>query len=277
MIETKTIKKHTSSAGIAVKSIKVTLPDDQQTTVHVAAYPRQRFAVRVAVFPEAQRLVRWCRRQGVDHAMTGGFFSRADNLPLGETWMRGVRVEAVPFGKQWVRKRSALHADGDFLQIAPLGKMPMQPRGDLLTAGPALVRDGRSLITPAADYEGIPETWHGELDDDWTGLRAQRTAIGFNDDLIWSVACDGQSSQAWQGFEDPDNPDAGMYLEEMAEVMLALGAEHALNLDGGGGATLVHDRALLNVPRAGQHDPEEIGAPMPEGRPIHTALTFLPR
>ena len=53
--------------------------------------------------------------------------------------------------------------------------------------------------------------------------------------------------------------------------MVALGARDALNLDGGGSATLIAGGRLRNRPRA------SVGTPEPGGRGIATALVFLPR
>ena len=58
---------------------------------------------------------------------------------------------------------------------------------------------------------------------------------------------------------------------ELAEVMVQLGAEHAINLDGGGSTTLVHRGHLLNRPYSTQDQPA------PASRPVVTALTFEPR
>jgi exopolysaccharide biosynthesis protein len=55
---------------------------------------------------------------------------------------------------------------------------------------------------------------------------------------------------------------------ELAEVLLALGAESAINLDGGGSTTLVHKGHLLNRPYSSQDQPA------PESRPVVTALSF---
>ena len=52
--------------------------------------------------------------------------------------------------------------------------------------------------------------------------------------------------------------------------MISFGAEEAINLDGGGSATLVHRRHLLNRPYS-EHD-----QPAPESRPVVTALLFEP-
>jgi exopolysaccharide biosynthesis protein len=53
--------------------------------------------------------------------------------------------------------------------------------------------------------------------------------------------------------------------------MLELGAEAAINLDGGGSASLVIDGTLLNTPR------EEHGVELVGGREVATALHFAPR
>jgi exopolysaccharide biosynthesis protein len=58
---------------------------------------------------------------------------------------------------------------------------------------------------------------------------------------------------------------------ELAEVMVELGAERAINLDGGGSTTLVHRGHLLNRPYSTQDQPA------PASREVVSALTFEPR
>ena len=58
---------------------------------------------------------------------------------------------------------------------------------------------------------------------------------------------------------------------ELAEVMVKLGAETAINLDGGGSTTLVHRGHLLNRPYSTQDQPA------PASRRVVTALAFEPR
>ena len=74
------------------------------------------------------------------------------------------------------------------------------------------------------------------------------------------MACDGR---------DPD--DAGLTLAELAGALVDLGAHTAINLDGGGSTSLVCSGRLRNRPRA------DVERPIPGGRPISTALAFLPR
>ena len=44
-------------------------------------------------------------------------------------------------------------------------------------------------------------------------------------------------------------------MRELAEVMVELGAENAINLDNGGSTTLVHRGHLLNRPYSSQDQP----------------------
>ena len=60
-------------------------------------------------------------------------------------------------------------------------------------------------------------------------------------------------------------------MSELAEAMIGLGAAEAINLDGGGSASLVVGGSLVNTPR------EEHGIELPGGRAVATALHFAPR
>ena len=62
-----------------------------------------------------------------------------------------------------------------------------------------------------------------------------------------------------------------MSMAELATALVELGAERAINLDGGGSASLVVGGELVNVPR------EEHGLALTGGRPVSTAIAFEPR
>ena len=66
--------------------------------------------------------------------------------------------------------------------------------------------------------------------------------------------------------EDGDIND----LPEVRQLMASLGTREAINLDGGGSASLVCDGRLLNRPR------EQDGTEIPGGRPVVTALALTP-
>jgi Phosphodiester glycosidase len=96
---------------------------------------------------------------------------------------------------------------------------------------------------------------------DITAGRYPRAALGIGRrGRLLAVAADGRGAD-----------DAGLTLAELAEALVALGATRAINLDGGGSASLVGGGALRNRPREGD------GAPIPGGRPVTTALVFTAR
>ena len=134
-----------------------------------------------------------------------------------------------------------------------------QPRGDLLQAGPVLVRDGKPVYKRARDPEGF-SAGASQFDSDITEGRHPRAALGVGGGRLLAVACDGRGRD-----------DAGLTLEELASLLAALGAEAALNLDGGGSTSLVVEGRLRNRPRTAFEMSE------PGGRPISTALLFVPR
>ena len=171
----------------------------------------------------------------------------------------GVARRHVPFSAPWDAVRGSLHVEGGVARIAPRDELPREPRGHLLQAGPVLVRDGRGRVRPRADVEGFRRGAH-QFDSDITDGRHPRAALGVAGDRIVALACDGRSRR-----------DAGMTLGELAALMCALGCDSALNLDGGGSTSLVVGGRLRNRPRGGFESPE------PGGRPISTALLFVPR
>jgi hypothetical protein len=205
------------------------------------------------------RLEAWCAAHGVSEALVGGFFVRPHGLPLGEVRTRGVARRYAPFDPPWDSARACVHVRGGVPGIAHRFELPDAPAGDLLQAGPLLVRDGAAVFRRSEDLEGFSAGEH-QFDSDITDGRYPRAAFGLADGRMLAVACDGRSHQ-----------DAGMTLEELAALMVALGCTSALNLDGGGSTSLVSGGRLLNRPRAAWERPEA------GGRPISTALLFVPR
>jgi exopolysaccharide biosynthesis protein len=155
--------------------------------------------------------------------------------------------------------RDRRRAPGGVPRIAPRSEIASAPRGDLLQAGPMLVRHGSPVYDRRVDPEGFSAGAH-QFDSDITAERHPRSAIGIAGDRLLAVVCDGRSRH-----------DAGLTLEELAEVLLAFGARDALNLDGGGSATLIAGGQLRNQPRSGFNVPE------PGGRAVATALVFAAR
>jgi hypothetical protein len=241
-----------------VARARVALADGASTTVHVAAYALDRFEMRVAMVRNRQ-LTAYCASRGIADAIVGGFFTRPDNNPLGEVRTRGVERGSTPFVAPHAHERACVHVVGGAPTIAPRNALPEQPRGDLLQAGPLLVRDGDVVYDRRSDPEGFSAGAH-QFDSDITAERHPRAAIAITAEHMLAVACDGRS-----------RADCGLTLEELAELLAGLGAHTAMNLDGGGSTTLIAGGRLRNRPRKGFNAPES------GGRPIATALLFLPR
>lgn len=201
-------------------------------------------------------LAEWCALRGVADAMIGGFFIRAQGAPLGELRIAGEPVPHQPFEEPWDQERACLHLDGH-VRFAARNELAASPDGDLLQAGPMLLREGRTLVDPGSDPEGF-SAGAAQFDSDITAGRYPRAALGMNGSQLIAAVCDGRTSD-----------DAGLTLDEMAVAMLDLGATEAINLDGGGSASLVIGGELRNRPR------EEHGIDLVAGRPISTALTFV--
>ena len=146
------------------------------------------------------------------------------------------------------------------MRLLERGAAPGEPAGDLLQAGPLLVADGAVVFDPDDDREGF-SAGAGQFDSDITDGRYPRAALGVSGEWLFAVACDGRRS----------NVDGGLSMPELAEVMVELGAESAINLDGGGSTTLVHRGHLLNRPYSTQDQPA------PASRRVVSALAFEPR
>ena len=240
-----------------LRSLRLRLADGAWTTLHVATY-RPATAVRVVRVPAPTPLQAWCAGRGVAEAVVGGFFVRATGVPLGELRTRGIVRRTVPFAAPWGERRACVHAAGGVVTIARRPELPAEPRGDLLQAGPLLVAGGAPCV--AGDPEGFSAASE-QFDSDITAGRYPRAALGIGRcGRLLAVAADGRGAD-----------DAGLTLAELAEALVALGATQAINLDGGGSASLVCGGALRNRPREGD------GTPIPGGRPVTTALLFTRR
>ena len=236
-----------------LQRVRVELTDGARTTVHVARHPLATTDVRVVRLRRPQPLAAWCARNGVPEALVGGFYARPHGTPLGELRTRGVERRHVPFHAPWSGVRACVHVSGGAVGIARRDTLGAAPRGDLLQAGPLLVRDG-TVVT--GDDEGF-SAGAAQFDSDITRGRYPRAALGVSGDHLIALACDGRA---------PD--EAGLSLDELAGVLVALGARDALNLDGGGSSSLICGGELRNVSR------EKHGVELPGGRAISTALLF---
>lgn len=120
-------------------------------------------------------------------------------------------------------------------------RIPIGAEGELYQAV-----GGRYLLVD----EGKAQTYDGDIS--FETERAPRTAVGIREDgSVLLVVIDGRNSGG----------SAGTTLAETADYMVELGAETALNLDGGGSSTAViknpetRNYEVKNVPSDGKERP----------------------
>jgi hypothetical protein len=239
-----------------VHRLRVRMADGAETTLHVALHPRAQTTLEIVRLPRPRPLVAHCAEHGIQEALVGGFFVRRDGVstdPLGELRTRGVRRRSVPFDAPWGDLRACVHSLGGEVTIARRPELPAAPAGDLLQAGPLLVRDGAVVD---GDVEGF-SAGQRQFDSDITAGRYPRAALGLTRDHLVAVACDGRADD-----------EAGLTMVELAHAMRELGCDSAMNLDGGGSTSLVSEGRLRNVPR------EIHGVPLAGGRAVVTAVVF---
>ena len=243
--------------GTEYELLRYRTRDGGDTTVYLVRHPLAATRVSVKLFPEPTRLDHWCAANGHPEAIVAGFFVRDPYRPLGEVRLDGAAVEHEPVAAPWSARRSCVHIGVD-IRLAARAALPAEPAGDLVQAGPLLVHDGESVIGDE-DREGF-SSGAAQFDSDITIGRYPRSAVGVGEDELLAVCCDGRRSGV----------DAGLELAELARLLISFGAREAINLDGGGSATLIHRGHLLNRPYS-NHD-----QPAPESRPVVTALLLDP-
>ena len=117
--------------------------------------------------------------------------------------------------------------EGMILQLETRTLPSMAGVQTAIGGGPTLVRGGRAM------------EWSGIL------MRHPRTAIGWNKEFIYLVEVDGRQSKL----------SVGMTFPELAAYLVKLGCDEAMNLDGGGSATLWVRGNVMNSPSEGKERP----------------------
>jgi hypothetical protein len=238
---------------------RLRLADGAETTVHVARFARAEFGLRVVALQPCSTVRDWCEGNRAEHAIVGGFYMRPGGPALGDLWIDSRALPSEPFDAPWHRQRACVHVTGGDVKLAAREELGAVPHGDLLQAGPMLVAGGGSLIRSGVDAEGF-SAGSRQFDSDITAGRYPRAALGLSAGDAIAVVCDGRADD-----------EAGLTMAELAAAMAGLGAEQAVNLDGGGSASLVVGGALVNTPR------EEHGLELDGGREVATVLHFAPR
>ena len=131
--------------GITYELARMRTRDGDDTTVYLVRHPLRTTRVSVICFVDPTRLDQWCAATGHPEAIVAGFFVRDPYRPLGEVRIDGEPVAHESIADPWGPLRACVHIDGS-IRLAPRQELGADPPGDLVQAGPMLVRDGRSVI-----------------------------------------------------------------------------------------------------------------------------------
>ncbi len=159
-----------------------------------------------------------------------------------------------------------LRSDGRWnarvVEAVPAGSARMPRRSELMICPHGSHRKHIGQLKPGAEVSielstaGLDSALRMAVGGNWQLLRAgrsvapvrninsrrhPRTAIGYNDDEIILLTCDGRQPD-WS---------VGLYLDELAQLMLDIGCTDALNLDGGGSTTFWFGGKVANRPSDG--------------------------
>ena len=122
------------------------------------------------------------------------------------------------------------------LEVDLSTSVPMNDAVSGIGGGPLLVRNHRAVRIEIPDDDAYQFKSMKE--------RHPRSAIGWNREHYFLVTVDGRQKES-----------VGMTLEELGEHLAAIGCSEAMNLDGGGSATLWADGRIRNHPSDGSERP----------------------
>jgi Phosphodiester glycosidase len=120
-------------------------------------------------------------------------------------------------------------APGADLLISTETRPSLRGARTAISGGPVLVRGGKRQRLRASEDDSYESSSMLE--------RHPRSALGWNDEAYFLVEVDGRQKGS-----------VGMTLDELASYLVQLGCQEALNLDGGGSATLWFQGQVRNRP-----------------------------
>jgi exopolysaccharide biosynthesis protein len=194
-------------------------------------------------------------------AINGGFWTDAC-LPLDWCIIQG--IESTKLTNQ---TRPCIIFCDNSVQIEfpeeACSLMKSMPTCSVLQTGPCLLYRGEIRLD-YSDYQLRAD----EFDSDITKDRHPRTLFGYSREEYFFMVIDGRSRAS-----------IGLYLEECAALLSALGCSDAVNLDGGASSTMYFDGYRVNHPRFSFIRGSNIwSAPLPgKERPIPNAILAFPR
>ena len=123
---------------------------------------------------------------------------------------------------------------GDIVRLSTACTPDLRGARTAISAGPILLRDGnkQDWLTHARATEPASSFSVRSMSE-----RHPRSGLGWNEKYFYLVEVDGRQSAS-----------AGMTLDELANYFRELGCKEAMNLDGGGSATMWANGRLVNRP-----------------------------
>lgn len=185
--------------------------------------------------------------------------------PSTGTKTGGREIVVGPVDKQpWLPLRVGAKVQGKVIEIRDDGDTPLKPGMMVISLGPQLLVDAPNLkpgdlvqISTATSPDltgsetaigGGPRLIaDGKVVEGWKSpnQRHPRTAIGWNDQYLFLVLVDGRQPGL----------SVGMSYVELAAYFQKIGCTHALNLDGGGSASMWAFGQVVNSPSEGKERP----------------------
>lgn len=164
----------------------------------------------------------------------------------------------------WLPLKVGRHYAGRVREVRKAGNTALRPEIMVLSLGPGLVEEMPAIEAGATvrivtettpDLTGVdvaigggPALVRNGKPMQWTGLfklRHPRTALGWNKKHYFLVVVDGRQADI----------SIGMTFPELGNYMARIGCEQAMNLDGGGSATLWAFGVVRNSPSEGEERP----------------------
>lgn len=240
-------------------------------TAHILSISTKQFRVTPALSASTEPLENFATRDGVIAAINGGFFDPENRQSTSFVGLNG-QVVADP------RQNNRLMQNPDLVpyldkilnrsefrsyQCGTTIAYQIRQHQDPIPAGcrslSALGGGPRLLPDRTDQAEGFIDRAKGR-DALGSDQRNARTAIGLTSSstIIWVMVA-----------QTPDITDSGATLSELAELMKSLGAETAMNLDGGSSSALYYQGKTIY----GKLD--QTGNPVQ--RPVKSVFLVIPR
>jgi hypothetical protein len=145
-------------------------------------------------------------------------------------------IMVLSVGKNIMQRFQTVTA-GAVLQVSPASSPSLSVARNALSGGPVLIHQAKRQKIRASPDDAYESSSMLE--------RHPRTAIGWNKDWYYLVVVDGRQRDLSEG----------MTLDELANFLVKLGCDEALNLDGGGSSTLWFAGSVRNSPCDGYERP----------------------